>query len=111
MKLRHLYLGLALIGLLLPYSQFLPWMVAHGLNVALFFRDLFANGIAASFVMDVLVSAIVLLVLVITEGRRLQMRGLWLPVAGVVLVGVSFGLPLFLYMRERQIERRGVTAT
>jgi len=34
------------------------------------------------------------------EGRRLMMGGLWAPVAANLVVGVSLGLPLFLYMRE-----------
>jgi len=34
------------------------------------------------------------------------MSRLWLPVASVLLVGVSLGLPLFLYLRERELERR-----
>lgn len=103
-KLHHWYLALALIGLLLPYWQFVPWVLTNGVNLSLFLRELFANRVAASFAIDVLVSAVVLLVLVSGEGGRLEMRGLWVPIAGVVLVGVSFALPLFLYMRERQLE-------
>jgi Terpene cyclase DEP1 len=106
-KLRNLYLGLAVLGLLLPYWQFLPWLLVHGANLALLFQELFANRIAAAFGIDVLLSAVVLLVFVLGEGRRLRMRGLWLPIGGTVLVGVSFALPLFLYMRERQLERGG----
>jgi hypothetical protein len=34
------------------------------------------------------------------------MERLWLPIASVLLVGVSLGLPLFLYLRERELERR-----
>ena len=56
--------------------------------------------------MDVVVSAFALAVLVRAEGRRLHMRRLWLPIAAVLLVGVSLGLPLFLYMRESALERR-----
>ena len=37
---------------------------------------------------------------VLSEGRRLGMKHLWLPVAANLTVGVSLGLPLFLYMRE-----------
>src|SRR5207249_2410231 len=61
MKLRYLYLVLALIGLILPYSQFLPWIMDHhGLNISLFVHDMFANQISAFFTIDVIVSAIVL---------------------------------------------------
>lgn len=55
--------------------------------------------------MDVIVSSVVLWVLVAIEGRRAAMRHLWAPVAANLVVGVSLGLPLFLYMREKQLER------
>jgi hypothetical protein len=106
MKLRHLYLLFAAIGLVLPYSQFVPWIEEHhALDMSIFLRDLFANRISAFFAMDVLVSAIVLISFVQTEGKRLGMRLLWLPTVAVFLVGVSLGLPLFLYLRQIQLDR------
>ena len=81
MKLRHLYLAFAVIGLVLPYSQFVPWIVEHhALNMELFIRDLFANRISAFFAMDVIVSAIVLISFIRTEGKRLGTRMLWLSI-------------------------------
>jgi hypothetical protein len=68
-------------------------------------RDLFANRISAFFAMDVVVSAVVLISFIQTEGKRLQTRLLWLPTLGTLLVGVSFGLPLFLYLRQLQMKR------
>jgi len=41
------------------------------------------------------------------EGRRLAMSRLWGPIAANLLVGVSLGLPLFLYMREIHLEEAG----
>ena len=105
MKRRHRYLALAILGILLPYWQFVPWLFEHGLDLSLFFRELFANRIGAFFAMDVLVSAIVLIIFVQVEGRRLGIRGLWIPLVGTLLVGVSFGLPLFLYLRQIQLDR------
>ena len=106
MKLRYLYLVLALIGLILPYSQFLPWIMDHhGLNISLFVHDMFANQISAFFAIDVIVSAIVLIVFILDEGQRLGMRTLWLPVIATLLVGVSLGLPLFLYLRQIQLDQ------
>jgi hypothetical protein len=106
MKLRHLYLVFCLLGLLLPYSQFIPWIIEHhALNMPLFMRDLFANRISAFFALDVIVSAIVLLSFIQSEGRRLRMRLLWLPTLGTVFVGVSLGLPLFLYLRQLELDR------
>ena len=106
MKLRHLYFALALIGLLLPCSQFVPWLMEHHApNMQLFIRDLFANRISAFFALDVIVSAIVLISFIQAEGKRLGMRLLWVPTIAVLLVGVSLGLPLFLYLRQHELDR------
>ena len=106
MKLRHLYLAFALVGLLLPYSQFLPWIMEHhAMNIPLFIHDMFANQISAFFAMDVIVSAIVLIVFILEEGQRQGMRTLWLPVIATLLVGVSLGFPLLLYLRQIQLDQ------
>src|SRR6478609_1702761 len=105
MKARHFYLVCSVLGLVLSYSQFVPWLLEHGLNVALLIRELFANRISAFFAMDVIVSAIVLIWFIQSEGKRLRVRLLWLPTVGTLLVGVSFGLPLFLFLREVRLDR------
>jgi len=97
-----MYLFLCVLGAVLPYSQFIPWVLEHGLNIELLICQLFANRISAFF--DVLVSAVVLVKFVSVEGKRLGMPLKWLPIAGLLAVGVSFGLPLFLYLRERVLE-------
>ena len=106
MSLRHVYIGLCLLGAVLPYSQFVPWLDAHGLDLSLFFSELFSTRIGAFFGLDVLVSALVLFVFMTAEGRRLGMKKLWLPVIATIAVGVSLGLPLFLYMRQSTLDAR-----
>ncbi|MGC1618750.1 MAG: DUF2834 domain-containing protein, partial [Candidatus Acidiferrum sp.] len=83
---------------------------AHGLDMRLFVQQLFANRIGGFFGMDVLVSAVVLIGFVRSEGQRFNMRRLWLPIVSVLLVGVSLGLPLFLYLREDELQK-SVSAT
>ena len=75
------------------------------MSIPLFIHDMFANQISAFFVMDVIVSAIVLIVFILDEGRCLGMQTLWLPVIATLLVGVSLGLPLFFYLRQIQLDR------
>jgi len=99
--MRWLYLFLAVLGAVLPYSQFIPWLAVHGLDVRLLFTELFAGRVSAFFGIDVIISAIVLLVLLLHEGAERKVRMLWLPVAATCLIGVSCGLPLYLYLRER----------
>ena len=110
MKPRYLYLILCLLGIVIPYSQFVPWLLEHGLNVGLFFRELFVNRISAFFAMDVILSAIVLIWFIQSEGKRLQVRLLWLPTIGTLIVGVSFGFPLFLFLRQMTLDRRNAAA-
>jgi hypothetical protein len=105
MKLKTIYLALCFVGTLLPYWQFVPWVVAHGMNLPLFVRELFVNRISAFFGMDVLVSAVALIVFMRVESARLSIRQRWLPVLAVLTVGVSLALPMFLYMREARLEQ------
>ena len=106
MKARQFYLIFCVLGILLPYSQFVPWLLEHGLNPSLFFRELFATRISAFFAMDVMVSAIELIWFIQSEGKRLSVRLLWLPTIGTLIVGVSLGLPLFLFLRQAMLDRK-----
>ncbi len=105
MKAKTIYLLLCFIGVLLPYWQFVPWVAENGLNMRLFVQQLFANRVSAFFAVDVFVSAIALLLFVRIENSRLRVRGRWLPLLAVLTVGVSLGLPLFLYLREAKLEQ------
>lgn len=97
----HVYIGLALAGAALPLSQFLPWFAVHGLDVPLFIHELFSTRIGGFFGWDVIVSAVALTVFILMEGRRTGLRLLWVPILCTFSVGVSFGLPVFLAMREQ----------
>ena len=110
MKARHFYLICCVLGLILPYSQLVPWLLEHGLNITLFYRELFANRISAFFAMDVIVSAIVLIWFIQSEGKRLRVRLLWLPTIGTLVAGVSFGFPLFLFLRQMALDRTAARA-
>ena len=101
--MKWLYLIGAIVGTILPVSQLVPFLTAHGLDVALFVRQLFANHVSAFFGMDVIVSSLVLWLFVFSEGRRRGMKHLWLYVLCNLAVGVSLALPLFLFFRERKV--------
>jgi hypothetical protein len=100
--MKNLYLALFVLGCVLPLSQLAPWVAAHGgLDLRLFLADLFANRISAFFALDVIVSAVVVLAWTWEERRRL--RHAWAPVVATLLIGVSAGLPLLLFMREQSV--------
>jgi hypothetical protein len=104
LRLRYIYLVLCVVGVLLPYWQFVPWFLDHGLDISLLVQQLFANRIGAFFGLAVVVSSVVLWIFIFAEG----MRRLWIPVIGSLLVGVSLGLPLFLYMRQLHVDKTAI---
>ena len=110
MNHKNIYLFLCILGAAIPYSQFVPWVMENGLHLGMLVRQLFANRISAFFGLDVLVSSAVLLVFMRVEGKVLRIRFRWLPIAGLCAVGVSLAFPLFLYLRERALEEKQVTA-
>ena len=105
MRLRHLYLSLCVVGTLLTYSHFVPWLFQHGIDLPLFYQQLFANRIGGFFGLDVAVCALVVWVFVLAEGKRLPIHALWLPIVSTLIVGPSLGLPLFLYMRQLHLDK------
>jgi hypothetical protein len=104
MHRKGIYLFLCVLGVVLPYSQIVPWISQNGWNAAFFFRLLFANGVSGACVLDVLVTSAIVVVFIVVEGKRLGMRLIWLPLVGLPALGVPFALPLFFYLRERALE-------
>jgi len=83
MKIRHVYLLFGVPGTALHYSQFMPVLREQGLDFSALFHQLFAGRISAFFAWDVIVSAAVL---------------------ASLTVGVSLGLPMFLWLRQPRLE-------
>ena len=101
--MQWLYLVTAILGTILPLSQLIPFLTTYGLDIPLFFQQLFQNHVSGFFGMDVIVSSLALWLFVFSEGRKLRMSNLWLYVVCNVALGVSPALPLFLFFRERKI--------
>ena len=99
-----IYLILAILGLILPYSQLVPFFIDNGLDLSLFWSQLFANRISTDFAFDLLVSSIVFWIFVFKEGTKLNLKPLWLYVVLNLAIGLSFALPIFLWVRSRHLE-------
>ncbi|MCT7359930.1 DUF2834 domain-containing protein [Thalassolituus pacificus] len=96
------YLVLTLLGILLPYGAFVPWLLANGLDITLLFSEAAANPISLFAWFDVLVAAVALLGFIVADGQKHQVQYRYFAVLGTLSVGVSFGLPLYLYLKEKQ---------
>jgi uncharacterized protein DUF2834 len=104
MSPRQLYLGLCVLGTVLPYLQLAPFLQQYGWNAREFVSQLFGTPVSGFFGVDVIVSSVALWAFVAIDGRRHGLKHLWAPIAANLTVGVSLGLPLFLYMRESRRE-------
>lgn len=101
MTIRRLFLGIFVLGVVIPYAAFVPWLFHNGVAPTLFVAQMFQTRIAAFFSLDVLISALVLFIAAFHAHRQGQ-KGLLPVLAATCLVGVSAGLPLYLYFRAAQ---------
>ncbi len=104
--MKYLYIVLAVLGTVLPYLFFVPFLLAHGLNLPLLLRLLFANDISAFFATDFFISCLVFWVYLYQETTRLRIRWWWVCIVANLLVGLSLALPLFLYLRTLALEQQ-----
>ncbi|MFO6424080.1 DUF2834 domain-containing protein [Motilimonas sp. KMU-193] len=100
------YALLTLFGIALPYGAFIPWLIEHGVDLPRLFSQATANPISLFAWLDVLVSALVLLVFIVVEGRKHNIRYWPLAILGTLTVGVSCGLPLFLLLRAMSAKKQ-----
>jgi hypothetical protein len=103
---RTLYLVLAILGFVVPYSFFVSFLVANGPDPTKFVQQLFATPISSFFATDLLLSSVLFVFFLRQEGARYAMGRLWVYVVVLLTVGLSCAWPLFLYARESRIDRR-----
>ena len=68
-----------------------------------FLEDSVANPAAVFGVIDLLGVALVAVIFIVVEGRRLGMRFLWIYVALTFLVAISVAFPAFLIARQVRV--------
>ena len=101
MKIKILYFLLFIIGSVIPYYFFLPFLLKHGLDIKLIISELTANNISIFFSIDVIISAIVLIIYIIYDQNKIKVQYFALAILATLTIGVSSGLPLYLLLKER----------
>jgi len=101
--LRWIYLGLSIIGSLLPMRYFWAWFSANGFDLGLMFAAWRVNDATSGLFWNVVIAAIALCVWILSETYvRKNWIALW-AIPATFFIGVSSGLPLFLFLRSRPI--------
>lgn len=97
---KKVYLILTILGVILPMSQFAQWSMVNGFDLKLMGAAMFANQIASGIALDALITAVVIVVFIIFDRKDVKVQHLWLPIVGIFFSGISFALPMYLYLRE-----------
>lgn len=104
----RVYLGLAIIGFLVPNTVAIIESIETG-NI-LFWTDparttseLLVNRTSTAFALDLFAVAITALIWMTREARRVGISGVWRFWVLTLLFGLGGPLPLFLYLRERRL--------
>lgn len=105
--MKRLYLSAAILGTLMPWTFFGSFIAAHGLDVPLFIRSLFANNAAGGFSADVLISICVFWVWSWKDARDQGVARWWWVIPAGWCVGLSLAMPLYFWLREGAREIRG----
>lgn len=104
--MKHIYFFLAMVGIVLPYSQFIPWTITNGMDFVKMGQAMFANQISAGIALDALTAAVILIVYIVVQQKKSPIKLVWLPILGVFVFGLAFAFPMFLYMRELASEKK-----
>ena len=106
-----IYLLLAVVGLIGCWYFNFQWFGAPGSHSAKAFSEaMFANSASSSVGWDITFGGVAAAIFIVVEGSRIKMRMPWLYVVLFFVVAMAFALPLFLAMRERQLDRNTASA-
>ncbi|WP_425043242.1 DUF2834 domain-containing protein [Primorskyibacter sp. S87] len=101
--LRMVYLGLAIWGAVHPMTYFATWIAEHGPDLPTMVAAWKINAATTGLYWDLVISAVALTIWIVAE---VAVRRNWLSLVAIpatFLIGVSCGLPLYLFLRTRPV--------
>ena len=99
--MRWLFLALAVWGAIHPMYYFLQWFQAEGFSLSLMVDAWHANAASSGLVWDLTIAAVALTVWIIFEVVQRKMWIGLIAIPATFCIGVSCGLPLYLFLRLR----------
>ena len=99
--LRAVYLALALWGAVHPMYWFVTYMRETGTGLSGLIDAWYVNASTTGLTWDLTIAAIALTAWVIAETARSRDWLRLLAIPATFCIGVSCGLPLYLYLRDR----------
>jgi hypothetical protein len=100
MNREKIYLVMTIIGTLVPGLVGGPYFLEHGFNPAHLMPAIFSSPVSAMVGINGIIGCITLAIFMYTEGREQGIKT-WPPILAIKFIGISSGLPLYLYLREK----------
>jgi len=106
-KKQIVYLILAILGVIVPWYYNLQFLGAHdNAGFIEFFEAVFNSSAAgASLTIDITIVYVVFVIWCVIEGRKLSMKHIWFYIVWGMFIALASAFPLFLLMRERQLNK------
>ena len=101
--LRLIYLAMAIIGTIVPMMYFVPWMQQNGADLSALISAWKATPTTTGLYYDMLIAAISLNLWIVVETYIRKDYWVLICLPATYLIGVSCGLPLFLFLRSRPV--------
>ena len=100
----RLLLVLTVLGFVVPNVCLVIFFVDAGFDLGGYFSLWTASTPSTQLLLDLSIAALAFFVWASIEGPRAKVRRWWICIPATFLVGLCFGLPLFLLMRERALD-------
>ena len=101
--LRLTYLALAVLGAIMPMRYFIAWFNENGYSLSAMATAWNVNDATTGLVWDLTIAAIALTIFIIAETYVRRAYWMLIAIPATWCIGVSCGLPLYLFLRSRPI--------
>ena len=99
--MRYVFLFLAFVGAILPMYYFVKWFEEFGYSLSAMNDAWFVNDATRGLVWDLTIAALALTIWIVWETVRAKSWLNLIAIPATFCIGVSCGLPLYLYLRTR----------
>jgi hypothetical protein len=103
----RLLLVLTVLGFVVPNLFVVAYLAGEGLDLSGYFSLWTASTPSTQLLVDLGIAALAFVAWAAIDGPRTQIKRWWLCIPATLFVGLCFGLPLYLLMRERALRIRG----
>lgn len=101
----RLLLVLTIVGFIVPNVFVGLYLIDEGFELGSYFSLWTASIPSTQLLFDLVIAALAFFVWAAVEGPRAGIERWWVCIPASLLVGLCFGLPLFLWMRERTLKQ------